>query len=141
MTKGLAQNYLQTVRKQVRTDLPNGGAGRGLRSLVQPGTHRVLVRVALRRVGPCLCPLFLAGSWASRAEGQSRLWVLARVRALTHVRLPQVLLAVRCYVIPEAVCLYHVCMCVCVTCVCGVSCVVVGVPSCSARTVSLRIAV
>lgn len=77
MTKGLAQDCLQTVRKQVRTDLPNGGAGRGLRSLVQPGTHRVLVRVALRRVGRCLCPLLLAGSWASRAEGQGRLWVLA----------------------------------------------------------------
>lgn len=79
----------------------------------------MLVRVALRRVGRCLCPLFLAGSWASRAEGQGRLWVLARVQALTHACPPQVLLAVRCYVIPEAVSLsrVHVCLChVCLVC-------------------------
>lgn len=115
MTKGLAQNGLQTVRKQVRTALPSGGWGRGLRSLLQPGTRWVLVSMALR-VGRCLCPLFLAGSWASCAEGQGRLWVLARVQALTHACLPQVLLVLRCYIIPEAVCPHHVCMCVCHVC-------------------------
>lgn len=140
--------------------MPSGGAGRRLRSLLQPETpgagHVQPETPGAGHVQPemlgaghsgsegCrgryLRPLFLAGSWASCAEGQGRLWVLARVRALTHACLPPVLQAVRCYVIPEAVCLYHVCMCVPVSRVSGVSCVVVGVPSCSARTVSLRIA-